>query len=274
MDTRTIGIEIEMTGILRSKAAEVVGSFFNAHPQSITRLNYAVKDNLGRKWHIKYDDSIILLVNNGNELIPTSDEAYAIEIISPVLKADGAKAMYMVMDFLKQAGGVVSDSCGLHVHIGGEGHNAESIRRLLVITHAYQARLNATLNINPKRRAYCGFPRDEIVERIKALEHPALNDIEDAWYYGNKKGKKRHLNNIRRQFVNLHSFFNGIGTVEFRGFNATLSSLEIEKCVNIALAIDEAARTGERQRLDGLLVAVPKEQEQNYIIKPKIRFAR
>ena len=274
MDTRTIGIEVEMTGILRSKAAEVVGSFFNAYPQSITRLNYAVKDNLGRKWHIKYDDSIILLVNNGNELIPTSDEAYAIEIISPVLKVDGIKTMLMVMDSLRHTGGIVSESCGLHVHIGGEGHNAESIRRLLVTTHAYQARLNATLNINPKRRAYCGFPRDEIVERIKALEHPALSDIEDAWYYGNKKGKNRHLNNIRRQFVNLHSFFNGIGTVEFRGFNATLDSSEIEKFVNIALAIDEAGRTANSQKIEELLIFLPKEQEQNYITKPKLRFAR
>ena len=274
MDTRTIGIEIEMTGILRTKALEVVSKALRATKVSTKPPNYTLQDCMGRKWRVDYDDSILLLINAENGLIPTSDEAYAIEIVSPVLKAGQASIVADVILELKNAGAVLSESCGIHVHVGGNGHTPASIRRLVVTVHSYQARLYASLNINRKRLPYCGFPKDDLIVRLNGLENPSMSEVEEAWYFGNKVGKRLYRNNIRRQFVNLHSFFYGIGTVEFRGFNATFDSTEIEKCVKIALAIDEAARTSDCQKLEELLVVVPKEQEQNFIVKPKLRFAR
>ena len=273
MDNRTIGIEVEMTGIPRTKALEIASCALRATKVSAKPPNYALQDRMGRKWRVDYDDSILLLRNTESGLIPTSDEAYAIEIVSPVLRAGQASIVGDVISELKNAGAALSETCGLHVHVGGTGHTPESVRRLVVTVHSYQARLFAALNINHKRLPYCGFPDSGLVERLSRLNNPSMGEVEGAWYFGNKAGKRRLGNNIRRQFVNLHSFFNGIGTVEFRGFNATLDPAGIGKCVGMALAIDEAARTGDCQRLDGMLAAVPEEREQNRIVKPKIRFA-
>ena len=274
MDGRTIGIEVEMTGLLRGAALDIAAKFLHATEIVPKPPNYIVYDRQGRKWRVDYDNSILLLKNTPSGMVATTDEAYAVELVSPVL-CTGQVSLYTdLIAELKNAGAVLSESCGLHVHIGGAGHTADSLKRLVSTVHGYGARLLATLQINRKRRAYCGFPKDCLVERLEKLLNPTLREIEDAWYHGNKQGKRRFNNDIRKQFVNLHTFFHGIGTIEYRGFNASLEPKDIQRCVDIALALDEAARTGETRKLDGLLIHVPKEREREFAVKPKIRFAR
>ena len=47
----------------------------------------------------------------------------------------------------------------------------------------------------------------------------------------------------RYHFLNLHSFFNGVGTVELRGFNGTLHAGKIRSYIVLALAINNQALT-------------------------------
>lgn len=274
MDNRTIGIEVEMTGIPRAEALQVAARALRATKISDKPPNYALLDCAGRKWRVDYDDSILLLKNTESGLIPTVDEAYAIELVSPVLAVGQVETYACVVAELARAGAVASETCGLHVHIGGAGHTAESVRRLVAISHGYGARLMAALGINRKRLPWCGFPSDELAARMAALRSPTMAEVEAAWYRGNKAGRKRLGNPIRRQFVNLHEFFCGIGTVEYRGFNATLVPAEIEKCAGMALALDGAARTGDFGGLEAMLPAVADEQGHGLPPKPKIRFAR
>ena len=54
------GIEIEMTGMTRAKAAEVIAGYFGTVPQYIggSYDRYGARDTQGRLWQPAYDSGI------------------------------------------------------------------------------------------------------------------------------------------------------------------------------------------------------------------------
>ena len=61
MRTQRFGIEIEMTGITREKAAEAIAEYFGTESFYIGTYykTYGAKDRQGRTWKATYDSSII-----------------------------------------------------------------------------------------------------------------------------------------------------------------------------------------------------------------------
>ena len=81
-----LGIEIEMTGITRRKAAKVVAEHLGG---TIEELNdyyktFRITAPDGRKWKIMYDGSINTQKKVGGEKVSASKE-YSVELVSPIL---------------------------------------------------------------------------------------------------------------------------------------------------------------------------------------------
>jgi len=74
------GIEIEFSGIAKKEAAEAVAQVTGG-----TVCGYDVTAADGRIWQIVYDSSVSGYRRQGNRLVPTTNDEYRCELVSPIL---------------------------------------------------------------------------------------------------------------------------------------------------------------------------------------------
>ena len=90
-------------------------------------------DAQGRSWKIMRDSSIVEMSRRGN----ASDE-YKVEFVTPPLRYEDIETLQQIVRELRKAGAVANYSCGIHIHIDGANHNAQSLRRLVKFFSARQ----------------------------------------------------------------------------------------------------------------------------------------
>ena len=86
MKTLHFGIEMEMTGITRSRAASLMASFFGTESRHEGGAydTYTARDEQGRKWKAMNDSSLVPQKKvNGN--ITDASSFYRTEVVSPIL---------------------------------------------------------------------------------------------------------------------------------------------------------------------------------------------
>ena len=83
------GTEIEMTGITRQRAAEVVAELFGteAFYDGTYYGVWSVRDQEGKKWKFMSDGSIDTQRKSGGQIVAASGE-YSTEMVSPKLSYD------------------------------------------------------------------------------------------------------------------------------------------------------------------------------------------
>lgn len=111
------GTEIEMTGITRQRAAEVVAELFGT--EAIYEGAYygiwAARDREGKKWKFMSDGSIDTQRKSGGRIV-SADREYSTEMVSPKLSYDEMGKLQEVVRCLRRHGGFVkgaSNWCGL-----------------------------------------------------------------------------------------------------------------------------------------------------------------
>lgn len=121
MKTQKFGIEIELTGITRKKAADVIAEYFGTEKFYIGTYyqTYGAKDRKGRTWKATFDSSIIAQRKKGGRREPASEE-YKCEIVSPILEYEDLEDLQEIVRQLRHKGAFVSDQCGIH---NGSGLN-------------------------------------------------------------------------------------------------------------------------------------------------------
>lgn len=244
MLTRNFGIEIEFTGITREKAAKVLAEYLEG---TIGRegQNYKVTVPDGRTWKIVYDGSIkTQRKQNGQKVSATSE--YSVELVSPILiYQQDIEALQEIVRKLRKAGGFSEkQNCtGIHIHLNGKNHTPRSLRNFINIIYARNDLLYTSLQIEPTRMKYCKKMDQSLVERMNKKKPTTFEDIEHIWYEGYYSNRIGHYHESRYHFLNLHSFFNGVGTVELRGFNGTLHAGKIRTYILLALAMNQQALT-------------------------------
>ena len=242
MLTRNFGIEIEFTGITREKAAEVMAEHLQG---SKTRLggNFKVKDREGRDWQLVYDGSLRNQRKvNGQKV--TAGREYSVELVSPILTYEkDIDTLQEAVRKLRKAGGFVNSSCGIHIHLNGKDHTPRSLRNFVNIIYSRNDLLYTSLEIKRERIKYCKKMDKSLVEKMNKKKPKTFKEIEDIWYEGYYESRSRNYHNSRYHFLNLHSFFNGVGTVELRGFNATLHAGKIRSFILLSLAMNNQALT-------------------------------
>jgi hypothetical protein len=247
LKNQTIGVEIEMTGITREKAAEITSNFLGG---SVERTydsydTYKVTAPDRRVWKIMSDASIKTMKKEKGRL-ESADKSYSVELVTPILKYDeDIETLQELIRQLRHAG-TVSESklqCGIHIHIGAKEHTPNTLKNLVNLMASKEDLIYKSLEIDPARVRYCQNVNENLIETINKKKPKTLEELADIWYsdYG-VENRGRHYHTSRYHGLNLHSTFTK-GTIEFRLFNGTLHAGKIRSYIVFCLAVSHQALT-------------------------------
>lgn len=250
MFTNPFGIEIEFTGITRSRAAEVAAQYLNgACSKAYDHYDtYCVTTADGRVWKFMRDASITCQRKERGRTV-SANGSCSVELVSPILLyRHDIDTLQELVRRLRKAGGFANNSCGIHVHLNGLNHTPRSIWNFVNIIASHNDLFYKALQIPSERMRYCKKMDAYLVERLNAAKPTSFEQIENIWYERYHERREQHYHNSRYHFLNLHSFFHGHHTVELRGFNSTLHAGKIRAYIVLALALNHQALTQKNAR--------------------------
>ncbi len=240
MKNQAFGVEIELTGISRQKAAQVIAEHFgtNSYYEGGAYDKYIVTDSHGRKWQVVRDSSIKAQYKNGE----AAPDTYKVELVTPKCEYNDIETIQEIVRKLRKAGAVANKSCGIHIHIDAANHNAKTLRNLVNIIASKEDLIYKALEVDTAREMkYCKKVNNVILDRINKTKPEYMEGIEKIWYNG-ENGRYNHYHPSRYHGLNLHSVFYR-GTVEFRFFNSTTHAGKIKAYIQFCLAISHQALT-------------------------------
>lgn len=245
MKTLHFGIEMEMTGITREKAANLMASFFGTGRGTYeggAYDTYTALDNQGRTWKAMSDSSIRPQRKVGGQ-IEGATRDYRTEVVSPILSYDDIPKLQELVRTLRKAGALVNTSCGIHIHVGAEKFTPKTLRNLVNLVASKEDMIYHALQIDALREArYCQKTDETFLWELNKKQPRTMAEFADIWYIQAPFGRDEHYNNSRYHGLNLHATFTK-GTVEFRLFNGTLHAGEIKAYIQFCLAVAHQALT-------------------------------
>lgn len=243
MRTQRFGIEIEMTGVTREKAAEAIAEYFGTESFYIGTYykTYGAKDRQGRTWKATFDSSIIAQKKSGGRTVRAADE-YKCEVVSPILTYEDMADLQEIIRQLRHKGAFVNSQCGIHIHVDASLYTPQTLRNLVNIIASKEDILYKALRIDPARMRWCKKTNGELLEAINRRKPQTMEALKDIWYAGSTRDRDEHYNDTRYHGLNLHSTFTK-GTVEFRLFNSTTHAGEIKAYIQFCLAVSHQALT-------------------------------
>ena len=248
MKKQTIGVEVEMNSIARSRAAKIAADFFGTGRHEYTaRRNgyetYSAWDAQGREWKFQKDVSIAG---------PDSEKC---ELVTPILTYGDIETLQELIRQLRHAG-AKSDAgrgCGVHIHIGAKGHTPQSLRNLANIMAGHESLIADALNLDRWRmNRYCRTVDPRFLEEVNRKKPATMAALADIWYtsHGASYGRDQHYNDSRYHMLNLHATFTK-GTVEFRLFQFDEPTAErrggihagqLKSYIQLCLALSQMAK--------------------------------
>ena len=241
IQAQDFGIEIEMTGITRSRAAEVIAEYFGTSKEYEGGYYdaYYACDSQRRKWKVMSDGSIDCQKRDGRRKI-SADRNYSVELVSPICQYRDIETVQELIRKLREAGAFVNPSCGIHIHINAAPFNAPKLRNLVNIMAAKEDMIYRALQVSRGREtSYCQKIDPLFLERINRQKPSTMEQLKRIWYNGGD-GSREHYHHSRYHCLNLHSVFQK-GTVEFRAFNGNLHAGKIKAYIQFCLAITAQA---------------------------------
>ncbi len=249
MKNQTIGVEVEMNSITRQQAAKTAAEFFGTGRFSDTsRINgysaWSAWDAEGREWKFQKDVSI-----NG-------PDAEKCEMVTPILRYGDMETLQELVRRLRRAGAKSDPTrgCGVHIHIGANGHTPQTLRNLANIMASHESLLADALAIDRGRIArYCRTVDPDFLRQVNSKKPKTMAALADIWYgsQGENYGRSNHYNGSRYHMLNLHATFTK-GTVEFRLFQFDapadgrqngLHAGQLKSYIQLCLALSEMAKT-------------------------------
>ena len=260
MKEQTIGVEVEMNSITRRAAAKLAADFFgtNRYEDTAFRNGYytwSAWDAQGREWKFQRDVSI-----SG----PDSEKC---EMVTPILHYEDIETLQELIRRLRKAG-AKSDytrGCGVHIHIGAQGHTPQSLRNLANIMASHETLIAEAIKVDRNRmNQYCRTVNPNFLQQLNAKKPKTMAQLADIWYgaQGCDNGRSQHYNSSRYHMLNLHATFTK-GTIEFRLFQFDkpaggkqngLHAGKLKSYIQLCLAMSQMAKD--------LRSASPKEQQK------------
>lgn len=245
---QTIGVEVEMNNITREKAAKIAAGFFGTNRAKDTHARngycaWSAWDTKHREWKFQFDSSI------------HGDEREKCELVTPILNYNDIGTLQELIRRLRKAGAKSSASrgCGVHIHIGAQGHNAKTLRNLANIMASHEELLISALNISSSRvRSYCNTVNETFLKKLNEKKPETMSQLADIWYTTNNANFDRtaHYNSSRYHILNLHAVFTK-GTIEFRlfqfdepstGRRGGLHAGQLKSYIQLCLALSALAK--------------------------------
>ena len=249
LKNQLFGVEVEMTGITREKAANIVAEVLGSTPSRPNSSCYetrTIADQDNRKWKIMRDSSITAIRNDeSNEPL----DEYKVEFVTPPLKYEDIELLQDIIRKLRENGAKSHSSCGIHIHVDGANHDAKSLRRLVNFMTSRQDLIYEALEIKDRASHWCKKLNSNILKEMKSCSQLTKSEAERIWYSPANDNYRygishEHYNDTRYHGVNLHSYFSK-GTVEFRLFNSTLHAGKIKAYIQFCLAVSAWAITSQ-----------------------------
>ena len=248
MKKQTIGVEIEMHSISRSKAAKLASQFFGTgrYKNTADRNSYctwSAYDEQGREWKFQKDVSIAGI------------DSEKCEMVTPILNYSDIVTLQELVRILRKAG-AKSDStrgCGVHIHIGAKGHSAKTIRNLANIMASHESLLASALNLDRSRMSrYCRTVSKDFLVELNRKKPKTMAALADTWYGSQNAdyGRSAHYNESRYHMLNLHATFTK-GTIEFSLFQFDapcgdkkngLHAGQLKSYIQLCLALSQLAK--------------------------------
>ncbi len=260
MKEQTLGVEVEMNSITRKNAATIAAGFFGTNRAQNTAArngysSWSAWDEQGREWKFQKDVSI-----NG----PDDEKC---ELVTPILSYADIEKLQGLIRLLRQAGAKsdASRGCGIHIHIGANGHTAKTLRNLVNIMASHESLLATSLKIDRNRiERYCSMVNPNFIKELNKKKPDTMAKLADIWYTQNgaSYGRDHHYNQSRYHMLNLHATFTK-GTIEFRLFqfdkpaNGKRNGLhagQLKAYIQLCLALSQMAKE--------IRTASPKEQQK------------
>ena len=260
LKNQTIGVEVEMNNITREKAAKLAADFFGTGrwENTATRNGYqtwSAWDGEGREWKFQKDVSI------------AGPDVQKCEMVTPILHYSDIETLQELIRKLRKAGAVSNalQGCGVHIHIGANGHTPQTLRDLANIMASHESLLADALKLDRNRmNRYCRTVNPTFLTKLNKKKPETMAKLADLWYttQGASYGRNAHYNDSRYHMLNLHATFTK-GTIEFRLFqfdNPTaerkggLHAGQLKSYIQLCLALSQMAKQ--------VKTASPKEQQK------------
>lgn len=248
MKKQTVGVEIEMNNITREGAAKIAAELFGTERYEYTAnrngyRTWSAWDVEGREWKFQRDVSI------------TGPDDKKCELVTPILKYKDIEILQQLIRQLRHAG-AKSDAtrgCGVHIHIGADGHTAQTLRNLANIMAGHENLIADALSLDRGRmNNYCRTVDPRFLEQLNKKKPKTMAQLEDIWYISHRAnyGRSDHYNNSRYHMLNYHATFTK-GTIEFRLFqfdapsNGKRNGLhagQLKSYIQLCLALSQMAK--------------------------------
>lgn len=238
MRSQRFGIEMEMTGITRKKAAEVIAAYFDTHEvyDGGSYDAYHVTDGQERNWKVVSDASIHPAARDGR----SASTLYKVEVVSPICHYEDIETIQELVRKLRHAGACVNRSCGIHIHVDAAPHSVKTLSNLVNIMVSKEDLLYKALAVDVAREDhYCQKTDLSFLEELNRKKPKSIEIFEEMWYHGDSRSYD-HYDETRYHALNLHSVFSK-GTIEFRLFNGTMHAGKVKTYIQLSLAISHQA---------------------------------
>ena len=238
---QNFGIEIELTGITRQKAAKVAAAYFGttAYYEGTSYDTHAVLDQQGRQWKFMSDSSIMAQRKEGERIVEAS-AAYKTEMVSPICRYEDIVPIQELVRKLRAEGAIANKSCGIHVHIDASPFDARTLRNITNIMASKEDLIYKALQVSVARQnRWCQPVEERFLDELNKKKPKTMSEVSRIWYNG-PSHRREHYHPSRYHCLNLHSVFQK-GTVEFRLFNGTTHAGKIKAYIQFCLAIGAQA---------------------------------
>ena len=248
MKEQTIGVEVEMNNITRNAAAKIAAELFGTgrYQDTASRNGYytwSAWDQQGREWKFQKDVSI------------SGPDSQKCELVTPILKYEDIELLQELIRRLRKAGAIshAGVGAGVHIHIGAQGHTAQTLRNLANIMASHEELIAEAIKIDRYRMSqYCRTVNPNFIKQLNTKKPTTMSQLADIWYtsQGCDSGRSAHYNSSRYHMLNLHATFTK-GTVEFRLFqfdrpeNGKRNGLhagQLKSYIQLCLALNQMAK--------------------------------
>ena len=248
MKEQTIGVEVEMNSITRRKAAKTAAEFFGTgrYEDTAGRNGYSTWsawDADGREWKFQKDVSI------------AGPDEQKCELVTPILIYGDIETLQELCRQLRHAGAKsdASRGCGVHIHIGANGHTPQTLRNLANIMASHESLIAEALKLDHYRMSrYCRTVDPRFLEAVNKQKPKTMAGLADIWYtsHGANYGRSHHYNDSRYHMLNLHATFTK-ATIEFRLFQfdeptekrrGGIHAGQLKSYIQLCLALSQMAK--------------------------------
>lgn len=233
MKKKRFGIEIEFTGVRRRllalKLEETLkmkrDSRLYRYSNGDTDIDIILTDKYGKEWTLHRDRSICA---ESRHIMSSKDE-YQVELISPVLTIQTLSQLLKILQIIREEGGIVNESCGIHIHVDNPGETY-ILQNMILVFGEQQEDIMEHFGVEKTRREkYCKMLPECLIERMKSKQYYSQKELQNDYIRILSDGtqEESHARHQSRYYaMNLHSLITN-NTVEFRFFNSTLKDAEV-----------------------------------------------